>query len=192
MRVVAATRNPGKLAELSRLLRTTGWDLLPLAAAAPEPVEDGDSYLANAVAKARSAAAFMGLPAVADDSGIEVEALDGFPGLRSARWTLADGPMELLRRAAELPPERRAVCMRAAVALAFPGGLLLSAEGRVDGTLTTAPRGAGGFGYDVIFELAAGRTLAEVDPAVKDRIGHRGRAVAALITAWRVAGSPEI
>jgi XTP/dITP diphosphohydrolase len=180
-RIVLASRNPGKLAEFRRLLAGTGWDLVPLDEDLPPTPEEGASYADNATAKARAAAQATGLPALGDDSGIEVDALGGFPGIHSARWTEGDGPTELLRRAARLPSERRSARMRAAIALAFPDGRLLLAEGSVEGRLATAPRGSGGFGYDVIFELPDGRTLAEVADAEKDRLAHRGRAIRALL-----------
>jgi XTP/dITP diphosphohydrolase len=179
--VVLASRNPGKLVEFARLLAGTGWDLLPLPARLPPAPEDGDTYAANALAKARAAARATGLPALADDSGIEVDALGGFPGIRSARWTDGDGPAELLLRAAALPPERRSARMRAAIALAWPDGGCVLAEGSVEGRLADAPRGSAGFGYDVIFELPDGRTLAEVGDQEKDRLAHRGRAIRALL-----------
>jgi XTP/dITP diphosphohydrolase len=183
--VVLATRNPGKLAEFERLLAGAGWTLLPMPADLPPAPEDGDTYAANAEAKARAAALASGLPALADDSGIEVDALGGFPGIRSARWTDGDPPADLLLRAAALPPERRSARMRAAIALAWPDGRCVVAEGSVEGGLAAAPRGSTGFGYDVIFELPDGRTMAEVGDAEKDRIAHRGRAMRALLAALR-------
>ncbi len=181
MTVVLATRNPGKLAEFGRLLAGTGWTLLPLPPELPPVPEDGETYAANAEAKARAAARGTGLPALADDSGIEVDGLGGLPGIHSARWTEGDGPTELLLRAAALPPERRSARMRAAIAWAWPGGRCVVAEGSVEGRLAAAPRGNTGFGYDVIFELPDGRTLAEVGDAEKDRIAHRGHAIRALL-----------
>jgi XTP/dITP diphosphohydrolase len=185
VRVVLASRNPGKLAEFRRLLGER-WELLPLPAGLPPVPEDGDTYLANAAAKARAAAVACGLPALADDSGIEVEALGGFPGVRSARWTDDDLATALLRRAAHLPPERRAARMRAVVALAWPDGRLVTGCGCVAGSLALAPRGQGGFGYDPIFQLPDGRTLAELAPEEKDRVAHRGQAVRALLAALGV------
>jgi len=182
-RLVIATRNPGKLAEFARLLAGTGWIAESLPAGLPPVREDGATYAENAAAKARAAAEATGLPALADDSGIEVDALGGFPGIRSARWTEGDGPTELLLRSRDVPPERRSARMRAAIALAWPDGRLVLAEGSVEGRLARAPRGAQGFGYDVIFELPDGRTLAEVADECKDRIAHRGRAMRALLQA---------
>jgi XTP/dITP diphosphohydrolase len=187
--VVLASRNPGKLAEFDRLLAGTGWELVPLPPDLPPVPEDGATYAANAEAKARAAALGTGLPAIADDSGIEVDGLGGFPGIRSARWTEGDGPTDLLLRAAALPPERRSARMRAAIAFAWPDGRCVAAEGSVEGRLAAAPRGSTGFGYDVIFELPDGRTMAEVGDADKDRIAHRGRAVAALLALLREAAT---
>jgi XTP/dITP diphosphohydrolase len=189
--VVLASRNPGKLTEFRRLLGGTGWELVPLPEDLPPAPEDGATYADNAAAKARAAAQATGLPALGDDSGIEVDALGGFPGIRSARWTKGDGPAELLRKAAGLPSERRSARMRAAIALAWPDGRLVLGEGSVEGRLAPAPRGHGGFGYDVIFELPDGRTLAEVSDEEKDRIAHRGRAVRALLARLRWPGSPR-
>lgn len=160
-------------------------------------VEDGADYAANAAAKARAAQALAPTAAaLADDSGVEVEILGGAPGLLSARW--ATGPRgepldgaglnaALLRRLEGVPPGRRAARLVCAVALALPGGRLATGWGELQGAIGPEPRGPGGFGYDAVFVLPDGRALGEVEPAVKDRLGHRGqavRAVAAELRRW--------
>jgi len=188
--LVLATGNPGKVAEFAALLAPHGLRLANLAdfpdVAMPE---EGDDYAANAAAKARTVAAATGLPALADDSGIEVEALDGRPGPRSARYGGAG--LDDRRRCARLLEElaatgdaaRRArfVCE---AALAHPDGSVERGFGECRGRILPAPRGAGGFGYDPIFEPDGyDCSMAELPAATKDRISHRGRALAALARA---------
>ena len=179
MAVVLATRNAHKLREFRRLL--PGAALEPLPDAVELPPETGETFEENALIKARAASAATGAPAIADDSGIEAEALGGRPGVRSARYagpTASDGEnLDKLR--AEVPPGSglRYVC---AVAYVEPGEAPRIAEGRCEGRMAAAPRGAGGFGYDPVFVPAEGdgeRTMAELSDAEKDRISHRGRAV---------------
>lgn len=190
--LVLASGNPGKLAELRRLVAAMG---LALDVAGPadlglalDVAETGGSFEANAVLKARAWAEAAGLPALADDSGIEVDALGGAPGLRSARWV--PGPDEarvaaLLDRLAGVPDAARTARYRAVVALALPGAAVATAEGTVEGRIARAPRGRGGFGYDPVFLVADGghagdRTMAELAAAEKDRVSHRARALAGL------------
>ena len=187
MRVVVATQNAGKLREIRALLgplavELAGLDELPSLELPPE----GDDYAANAIAKARAAAAHAGCAAVGDDSGLEVEGLGGAPGPRSARW---GGPgLDDVGRVAHLLAElagrtgaaRRArfVCL---AALALPDGRVEVFRGECAGRIATAPRGANGFGYDPIFELPdLGRTLAELGADEKSSISHRARAFRAL------------
>jgi XTP/dITP diphosphohydrolase len=193
-RLVLATANRAKGEELRALLADVGYAVVLLGdvAAAALPPEGTTSYAENARAKARAAMAATGAVALGDDSGLEVAALGGRPGVASARYGgagLTDG--ERVRRLlAELQgvADRRAR-FRSVVALAAPWGAEAVAEGRVDGRLTEAPRGRGGFGYDPIFEIPAlGQTFAELSPAEKDRLSHRGRAIAAahrILAAWR-------
>jgi XTP/dITP diphosphohydrolase len=187
-RLVVATHNPGKLAEIGDLLaplRVTAVSAASLGLAEPE--ETGTSFIANAVLKARDAAEASGLPALADDSGLVVPALGGAPGIYSARWA---GPERDFRRAMarvaqELGdnPDRRAH-FTAALALAWPDGLVESFEGHVQGTLVWPPRGTQGFGYDPMFLPEGGRlTFGEMEPAAKHRISHRALAFEQLIAA---------
>lgn len=184
-RLVLATHNRGKLAELRRIL--DGLDVELLSAAdvdLPDVEETGTTFEANALLKARAAAAASGLPAVADDSGLEVDALGGAPGVRSARYAGAHGDDEanlrLVLARTEGVADRRArfVCV---AALVTPDGREWTTRGTLEGTLTTAPRGDGGFGYDpILVPLGDTRTTAEMTPHDKDAISHRGKAFRAL------------
>lgn len=194
--LVVATGNAGKLAELQALLAGLPLRVRGLAGL-PEVrfPEEGDDYAANAEAKARAAARALGRPALADDSGLEVAALGGAPGPRSARFggpglSDAERTALLLERLAALPPcDRRArfVCV---AALALPDGSVRRAEGTCSGRIALGPRGEAGFGYDPVFEpdepgVAGGLTLAELGAETKQRISHRGRALRALLPAIR-------
>ena len=183
MRLVLATRNEHKLRELGRML--DGVALEPLPEGVTLPPEDGDTFAANALGKARAAAAALGRPAIADDSGIEAEALGGAPGIRSARYAgpAATDAENLAKLRAEAPPGSglRYVCV---MAYAEPGGEERTFEGICGGTLAADARGSGGFGYDPAFlpdDVADGRTMAELSDAEKDAISHRGRAARALL-----------
>ena len=184
MRLVLATRNAHKLREFATLLAPHETVELP-----PEvvlPPETGETFAANALEKARTAARATGMPAIADDSGIQAAALGGAPGVRSARYagehaTDAENLAKLLRAAPAGSPLAY-VCALAYVNPAAGAELLV--EGRCSGTLDPEPRGEGGFGYDPAFlpdDIADGRTMAELDPAEKDAISHRGRAVRELL-----------
>lgn len=189
MILVAATGNAGKLRELRALLADPGLALRSLAdyPDLPALVEDGDTFLANARQKAQAVARQTGLPALADDSGLEVDALGGGPGVRSARFAADAGAGSgdaanvalLLERLRDVPPPRRTARFRCAIVVAHPDGRELVAEGSCEGRITTAPRGSGGFGYDPVFLFGA-RTFAEIAAEEKDRVSHRGRAIAAL------------
>jgi XTP/dITP diphosphohydrolase len=201
-RLVLATTNQGKLAELHRILAAghVGVELASLAEfpGAPDVRETGATFAENALLKAHAIAAFTGLPAVADDSGLCVDALNGMPGVLSARWSGqhgADGEnLELvLAQLADVPEDRRGAQFACSAALVLPGGGEHVAEGIVEGRLAGVPRGENGFGYDPIFvpdpgELArgtvdadrAGLTTAELSGAEKDLISHRGKALRAL------------
>ena len=187
MRLVLATRNEHKLRELGDLLAPH--ELVPLPAGVELPPETGSSFAENAAIKARAAAAATGRPAIADDSGIVVEALGGGPGIRSARYAGEDATDEenLARLLEELRGEadRRAVYV-CVLALVEPGRPPQLYEGRCTGVIVEAPRGSGGFGYDPAFlpdDRAPGdhRTMAELEPAEKDAISHRGRAARAVL-----------
>ena len=189
-RLLIATGNQGKLREFRQLFAahvSSAWDL-----AAPADVgladftvvEDGDTYAANAGRKARAYANASGLPALADDSGLEVDALDGAPGLFSARYAGDDADdaanrAKLLAALAAVPPAQRTARFRCVVALAFPFTTNLRlGEGVVDGAIALDERGALGFGYDSLFALPDGRRFAELETAEKNLTSHRARALA--------------
>jgi XTP/dITP diphosphohydrolase len=187
-RVLLATRNAGKVTELRRILAPYGVELVGLEDAPPfEPgPETGATFGQNALAKAREAVAATGLPSVADDSGLVVDALNGMPGVLSARWAGRHGDDRanlelLLAQIADVPDERRGAAFVCAAAWALPGGREGVVEGAVRGRLLRAPRGTGGFGYDPLF-VPDGATLttAELTPEAKDAISHRGQAFRAL------------
>ena len=183
MRLLLATRNPHKLRELGRLL--PGIELDPLPDGVPTPPENGDTYEANALIKARAAAVATGRSAIADDSGIEAEALGGAPGVRTARFAgeHATDAENLDKLAAEAPPGTglRYVCV---IAHVDPDGSEHTFEATTSGTVAPEPRGEGGFGYDPLFVPddgpRDGRTMAELSDGEKDAISHRGRAARAL------------
>jgi len=189
MTVVLATRNPAKLAELRRMLDRAPVRVLGLADVAEfaHAPETGATFAANALAKAGEACAATGLPAVADDSGLAVDALHGMPGVLSARWCGRHGDdranLELvLAQLADVPGPRRGAAFVCAAALALPDGSQVVEHGEWRGRLTREARGHGGFGYDPIFVPEAGRrTSAELTPAEKDALSHRGRAMRALL-----------
>jgi XTP/dITP diphosphohydrolase len=185
--LVLATRNEGKLRELARILgadvKLAGLDAFP---GAPDVPETGATFEANALLKARAIAAYTGLPAVADDSGLCVDALNGMPGVLSARWAGKHGDdqanLELvLAQVADVPDGRLGARFVCAAALADPAGGETVVTGEVAGRLVRVPRGTGGFGYDPIFVPAGfDVTTAEMTPEAKDAISHRGRAFRAL------------
>jgi XTP/dITP diphosphohydrolase len=194
-RVALATKNPGKVREIASILRDA-----PIELSGPEPSwvappEDDPTYRGNALIKARSLVALVGGPVLADDSGIEVDALDGGPGPRSARYA-GEGAsdeenlhklIEVVRRT----PERdRGARYRCVAVLVTPSGDEHVTEAIVEGTLIEQPRGSGGFGYDPIFVPSGGtRTMAELTSEEKDAISHRGKAFRALIPTLRALAS---
>jgi XTP/dITP diphosphohydrolase len=183
VRLVLATRNAHKLREFERLLPSVA--LEPLPDDVETPPEDGDTYAANALIKARAAARATGRAAIADDSGIEAAALDGAPGVRTARFAGEDATdqenLAKLGREAPAGTALRYVCV---IAHVDADGSEQVFEGTTTGAVADAPRGSGGFGYDPLFvpddEPADGRTMAELTDAEKDAISHRGRAARAL------------
>lgn len=192
--------------EIRAALRGVGVELVALDREAlggplpPEPEETAASFLANAGLKALHYAAATGLPALAEDSGLEVDALGGEPGVRSARWLGRGTPYsEKNRRLLELVDERapggeggRAARYRSACALAAAGRILFRSAGVVEGRIARAPRGTGGFGYDPVFELPeSGRTMAELTLEEKERISHRGRALGPVREFLRAALAAE-
>jgi XTP/dITP diphosphohydrolase len=184
-RVVLATRNAHKVDEVRRILAP----LIDVDLIAPPDLavaETGDTFAENSLLKARAVSAATRLPAIADDSGLCVEALNGMPGVLSARWSGRHGDdianLELLlAQLAEIPDDRRGAAFVCAAALVVPGGESRVVEGRVDGTIIHAPVGDGGFGYDPIFvPRGETRTTAEMSAEEKDALSHRGRAFRAL------------
>jgi XTP/dITP diphosphohydrolase len=184
-----ATRNAKKLAELRRILAgSVDVEIVGLGEVPPYPEapETGATFAENALLKAREGVRYTGLATVADDSGLAVDALNGMPGIFSARWSGKHGDDQgnielLLAQLADVPDERLGAAFVCAAALVLPDGTEHVVEGRVDGSLIRAPRGDGGFGYDPIF-LPTGydRTTAELPAAEKDAISHRGKAFRAL------------
>jgi XTP/dITP diphosphohydrolase len=190
MNLVVATTNRGKIAEFGALLRDRGIGILSLLdfPDMPPVPEDGETFVENALAKARAACTFTGLPALADDSGLEVDALGGLPGIRSARFAPASGERneKLLAMMRDVPPERRTARFVCALALARPDGFEWTVTETCEGLITDAPRGSEGFGYDPLFLYPPlGRTFAEIPLAEKNRFSHRGRALAAFDRAVR-------
>lgn len=187
MRVVLATRNRGKLAELRRILDGLDVELIPVDVLGGEaPEETGDTFEENALIKARAVAAQTGLPALADDSGLEVDALAGAPGVVSALYAGVHGDdlanlEKVLEEMADVPDDRRQARFVCVAALVTPGGREWTARGVMEGRLTWFPRGARGFGYDPIF-VGEGetRTNAELPAEVKDARSHRGAAFRAI------------
>lgn len=188
MRVVLATRNQHKVDELRRILSAYDVDLVSLAAfpAVCDVAETGATFADNALLKARAVAAATGLVAVADDSGLAVDALNGMPGVLSARWAGRHGDdvanlRLVLAQIADVPDERRGAAFVCAAAVVAPDGREVVVEDRVEGRLVREPRGSNGFGYDPIFVPAGEtRTTAEMSPADKDAISHRGKAFRSL------------
>jgi XTP/dITP diphosphohydrolase len=189
VKVLLATRNPGKLAELRRMLADGPVEVVGLADVPefPEAPETGATFAENALAKARDAANATGLPSVADDSGLAVEALNGMPGVLSARWSGRHGDdvanLELLLgQVADVPDERRGAAFVCAAALVVPDGPETVVHGEWPGRIVRAPRGTNGFGYDPIFVPdGEERTSAELSAQEKDAVSHRGRAMRALL-----------
>ena len=198
-RLVVASHNVGKVREIDDLLRPLGLDTIAAAdLGLAEPEETGSSFAGNARLKALAAAKASGLPALADDSGLVVDALDGAPGIHSARWAGPDRDFALAMRNLEerlqargalIPAARRAhfVC---ALCLACPDGEAEVFEGRVDGILVWPPRGSKGFGYDPVFQVDGhGLTFGEMAPEEKHAMSHRARAFAKFV--HRIAGDDE-
>jgi len=188
-RLAIASKNPHKLRELGRICRDWPVEWLTVQnhpGPWPDVDEPHDTYLDNALEKARAVAQALGVPAIADDSGIEVDALDGGPGPRSARFagegaSDADNLAKLIGLVADVEPDARAARYRCVAAIAWPDGRTMHAEGTCEGTLIGQPRGDRGFGYDPVFvPQGERRTMAELGDEEKDRISHRGRAFRAL------------
>jgi XTP/dITP diphosphohydrolase len=180
--IIAATHNPGKARELAALLEGRFEVIAAGELGLPEPDETETTFTGNAMLKARFAAERTGKIALADDSGLSVAALEGAPGIHSARWAgptknFADAIKKVEDRIEETGSRDLAAWFTCALAVAWPDGACVVVEGRIDGHLTFPPRGDKGFGYDPIFIPEGGhRTFGEIDPAEKDAVSHRARA----------------
>ncbi|MDI6692610.1 MAG: XTP/dITP diphosphatase [Anaerosomatales bacterium] len=190
MRVVVASNNEGKLREIRHVLEPLGWEVVRAAdigGMVPDVEETGATFLENALLKARAYAETFDCVALADDSGLEVDALGGAPGVRSARYAGepsddAANNAKLLAELADVPASERTAHFRCVVALVWPDGRVLAADGVCEGSIGFEPRGSGGFGYDPLFlpDATPGRTMAELSPDEKSAISHRGSALRAL------------
>ena len=186
MKIVFASGNAHKVAEIAAMLTPHGFEVVPLALTVDE---DAPTFAGNAEKKARAALAATGLPSLADDSGLEVDALDGVPGVRSARYAADDGaaiegPVDaannrkLLAALADVPDERRTARFRCALVFVDGEGTRLASDGSCEGAIGRVGRGDGGFGYDPLFVLDGdGRTMAELTADEKNRVSHRARAL---------------
>jgi len=184
LRIVVATGNRGKLQELETMLGPLGVEIKSMAdyPDIPEVVEDGETFAENAAKKARVVAGATGEVALADDSGLEVDFLDGAPGVYSARFAGEEkddraNNEKLMGLLEGVPPEKRGARFRCVVALALPGGRVVTTEGACEGVIGDRPRGEGGFGYDPLFYVPRlGKTFAQLDMSEKNLISHRGKA----------------
>ena len=198
--VVIATNNAHKLVEIERILAPCGWGFHTLGEFGdfPEPVEDADTFEGNARIKASAALSHTGLAALADDSGLQVDALSGRPGVWSSRYagedaSDADNNAKLLSELEDMPDEKRTARFTSTIVLLLPDGRELVASGSCEGRIAHAPRGENGFGYDPLFisDDLGGLTTAEAAPAQKDAISHRGKALQALLEKVRAAHLDE-
>ena len=189
-KLVIASRNDHKIEEMRRILEQAGLDVELVGTAEfpdlPEVEETGSTFSANAMLKARAVSEFTGLPAVGDDSGLCVDALNGMPGILSARWSGTHGNDRanlelLLAQISQVPSDRRSASFVCAAAYVHPDGTEFVVEGVMNGSLIDSPRGENGFGYDPIF-IPQGHqiTSAEMSSELKDSMSHRGKALAAL------------
>lgn len=185
-KLVIASNNSGKVREFENALRPLGLKTVSLEDAGfEEHLDEEGGYRENALHKAGAVCRATGLPALADDSGLEVEALGGLPGPISKRYlgpeaTQEERNQDILRRLEGLPLEERHGRFRCVLALCFPGGREIVAEGTCEGTIALSPSGEGGFGYDPIFLLPDGRTMAQLTAEEKNQVSHRGRALRRL------------
>jgi len=189
-KLVIASRNDHKIQEMRRILEQVGLDMELVGTAEfpdlPDVEETGSTFAANAMLKARAVCEFTGLPAVGDDSGLCVDALNGMPGILSARWSGTHGNDQanlelLLAQISQVPSDRRGASFICAAAYVHPDGTEFVVEGQMSGTLIDAPVGTNGFGYDPIFVPQGHQiTSAQMSAELKDSISHRGRALAAL------------
>ena len=192
-RLVVASHNPGKVREISDLLRPYGIEVVSASELdLPEPEETGSSFIENAELKARAAAQASGLPALSDDSGLEVHVLDGEPGIHSARWAGEERDFEAAMGRVEVAmcekdartPEKRGANFTCALSLALPDGTCETWEGKVFGTMVWPPSGENGFGYDPVFLVEGGElTFGEMKPEDKHAISHRAKAFDQFVAA---------
>lgn len=189
MKIIVATSNIGKIREIEQLCKGLPIEFVPLSSYPGRPVvvEDGASYFDNAIKKAQTIARFVALPALAEDSGIEIDALGGRPGIYSARYagegaTDLENNRKLLEELKGIPLERRTARYRASVVLADAKSILATAEGTCEGIIAESPRGETGFGYDPLFvpHGYGGRTMAELGLEIKNGISHRAVALAKI------------
>lgn len=185
MKFVLASHNRGKIQEVKDIWEPLGIEVEPMPADFPEIEENGESFTENALIKARAVCQALGLPTVADDSGLEVDALDGFPGIRSSRWagdtTASERNQLLLERMLTIPEGQRGAQFVCVAACVFPDGTELVVRGQCRGAILTEERGSGGFGYDPIFCVPEySCTFGELAQDVKNSISHRARAFTAL------------
>ncbi len=188
VKVVLATRNRGKVSELQALLEDLDVQVIPVDEAGdiPDVIEDGNTFYENALKKAKEVSIASGLFAIADDSGLEVDALDGRPGVFSARYSGQDATdennyLKLLQEMTDVPAERRSARFRCVMVACRPDGRCIYSEGACEGFITQRPRGSQGFGYDPVFRpVGQERTMAEMSREEKNRISHRAVALKAL------------
>jgi len=185
--LLLATRNQGKVREIATFFAELGWKVEPLPEDAPDVVEDGATFAANAAKKAEEMAALYHCPVLADDSGLEVDALGGQPGVYSARYAGEHGNdaannAKLLQAMTDVADGERGARFVSAIALARPGRETLISFGTVEGRILRELRGTDGFGYDPLFELPYGRTLAEISLQEKNAISHRAQALANMVS----------
>lgn len=191
--IVLATKNQGKVKELAKMMQEFNIEVKSLGEYdhVPEIIEDGSTFMENAVKKATTISEYMGVPALADDSGLEVEALGGRPGVFSARYagmnaTDEENNTKLIHELQGVPEENRKARFCCALAFVIPGEEMIQAEGACEGEIILEPRGSKGFGYDPVFFLPElGKTMAELTPEEKNQISHRGKAYRALIRKLR-------
>ncbi len=187
-KIIFASKNKGKIRELKALLAGKNVDLLSLHnyPDAPSIIEDGQTFLENALKKARAVSEYTGRTVIADDSGLEVDCLGGAPGIHSARYSGAEATDEqnihkLLEEMEGVPGEKRGAAFRCLLVLYRTDGTFETFEGKLKGTISLGPSGSEGFGYDPVFIVPEyGKTVAEIDPEIKNRISHRGIAFAKL------------
>ncbi len=188
VKILLATRNPGKVREIGAILGDLDINVVSLAdfPDVPEVVEDGTTFFENAYKKAKEVSEATGMMVLSDDSGLEVDALGGRPGVYSARYSGKEGDdaannAKLLKELEGVPEEKRTARFKCVMVLYHPSGKWISAEGTCEGRIALKPAGSGGFGYDPIFYMEQyGKTMAELPPEEKNRISHRAEALKAL------------